>query len=47
MREKEEYIVFLRAERNGKYNLISGLYGKYHVDKDAYLRTDGSDVSIE
>ena len=32
---------------NGKYNFVSGLYGKYHVGGDAYLKTDGSESSVE
>ncbi len=47
MRENEEYILFLRKEMDGKYNFVSGLYGKYHVDGDAYLKTDGSEPSVE
>lgn len=47
MRENEEYILFLRKEMDGKYNFVSGLYGKYHVSGDVYLKTDGSESSIE
>lgn len=47
MRENEEYILFLRKEMDGKYNFVSGLYGKYHVGNDAYLKTDGSETSVQ
>lgn len=47
MRTQEEYIVFLRREDNGNYNLVSGLYGKYHIKEDAYLTTDGNNISVD
>ncbi len=48
MRDQEEYIVFLKLETNGRYNLVSGLYGKYHVEKDRYMEVnDRSSITLE
>ena len=48
MRDQEEYIVFLKQETNGCYNLVSGLYGKYHVEKDRYMEVnDQSSITVE
>lgn len=46
MREKETYLLFLKEEDDGRYNLVSGLYGKYHIDQDKYLETDGQNISV-
>lgn len=47
MREGEPYLLFLKKESNGSYNLVSGLYGKYHLTQDVYYSTDTSDIDVE
>lgn len=47
IRKDQVYMVFLKEEKNQKYNFVSSLYGKYNLEEDDYFTLNGNQITTE